>query len=70
MFQDVFYRMLVVQSLSHITKHIIGEVDLVILTDDQALVLGIEDLLIKLRRSIHLDHFCQARCLVYISVIK
>ena len=51
--------MLVLKPLSHINKHLVCEVDLVILADNQALILAIKDFLVKLSCPIYLDHFCQ-----------
>ena len=61
--------MLIFEPLSHINKHLIFEVDLVILADNQALILAIKDFLVKLSRPVYLDHFGQACRLVHIDVV-
>ena len=66
----VFDCVLTGKPVSHVTKDLICEVDLVILADNDAFILAIKDFLVKLRRSIDLNHFGEALSLVYVDVVQ
>lgn len=70
MFDNVFYLVLIMQPLRHIPEDLICKIDFVVFADDEALVLAIEDLPIKLCRSIDLDHFRETSSLVHIDVVE